>query len=119
MRYEFLLPGGKIEELSRPMGEQPKYIVRNGKRCFQVLQGANVGIVGIGSVNSQEHLGLGVHPRQIPELQRLLKSRGVRPTEFNPKTGDCKVQNRSHLNEIMIARGMRSSNGGYGDWCGH
>lgn len=100
------------------MSRIPKFIVVDGKRGKRWQAAEGVKDVGTKRTHGCESMKLGVHPKQIPRLQRMLADRGVRPTQFNPKTGDCVVQDRTHCNEIMRARGMRLQNAGYGDWAG-
>lgn len=74
--------------------------------------------IGTGKVYCQLNTNLGVHPKQIPAMQKLLSDRGVQATQFDKRTGDCYVQDRTHGNEIARARGMRFQDAGYGNWAG-
>lgn len=116
--YCFETPRGNVIERLFRMGKAPKFVRLGGIKCFRSFQAEGCGALGTKRVHCRPSLDLGVHPRQIGELQRLLKSRGVRDTQFDARTGDCLVENRTHRNEILKARGMRNEWGGHGDWCG-
>lgn len=100
------------------MGKAPKFIRVNGRKAYRSLQAEAPCVVGTKALHCRAHEALGVHPKQIREMQELLRRKGVRATQYDPKTGDCLVENRTHVNEICRARGMRNQDGGYGDWCG-
>ena len=115
--YCYKTPGGEIVERMAPMGQAPRFLVVHGKRAKRCLQAEMADPIGTKKVHCRASMALGVNPRQVPELQRLLKSRGCRPTQFDAQ-GDCLVQDQRHANEIMRARGMRNQDGGFGDYCG-
>jgi hypothetical protein len=100
------------------MSRIPKFIKVGGLVAQRDYRAEHCGVVGTKKTHCRPNMALGVHPRQIPELQRLLKRRGVRATQFDQRTGDCLVEDRSHVNDICKARGMRNQDGGYGDFCG-
>lgn len=115
--YCYKLPTGRIVEKQAPMRRIPRFIRIDGSvatRCHAAELGA---VVGTTKTHARVSDNYGVNPRQVPELQRLLKSRGVRDTQFT-ETGACVVQDRTHGNEMMKARGMKNLDAGYGDWNG-
>ncbi len=117
--YCYRLPSGRIVERQARMGHAPKRIRvagETGVRDWGAESCPNP--VGTGKTWCEANCNLGVHPKQIPEMQRLLERRGVRATQFDRRTGDCYVQDRAHGNEIAKARGMRFQDAGYGDWAG-
>jgi len=118
-RYCFKTPSGAIIERERPIQiGPPKFIMVDGRRANRCLQAELAAPVGTKKVWRRRNVALGVNPKQIPRLQRLLKARGAGDTQFDKRTGDCMVENRTHYNQIMKARGMFNQDAGYGDWAG-
>lgn len=115
--YCYKTHAGRIVERFALIGQAPRFLVVDGRRANRCFQAEMCDPIGTKRVNRRASMKLGVNPKQVPELQRMLKARGCRATQFDAQ-GDCLVEDRTHANEIMRARGMRNQDGGFGDYCG-
>lgn len=115
--YCYKLPTGRIVERQAPMRRIPQSVRVDGLVAQRCHAAESPAVLGTSKIHARESDGYGCHPNQVPELQRLLKSKGVRDTQFT-QTGACVVQDRAHGNEMMKARGMKNLDAGYGDWNG-
>lgn len=115
--YCYRLSDGRVIDRLAPMSRIPRTIKVDGLVGERDRQAESCGVAGTSKTWRRPNMALGVHPKQVPELQQLLKHKGVRDTQFNAQ-GDCMVQDRTHRNDILKARGMLDRAGGYGDHTG-
>jgi hypothetical protein len=57
---------------------------------------------------------LGCLPRQVPEMRRVLKERGIRGARVL-NDGAVELVSRSGRRELSALRGLHDNDGGYGD----
>jgi len=112
--YCYRLPDGRIVERVRKVADRNKPLQIDGKKAIRCINAEKPAVIGTSRTWSGPFESLSVHPRQVPELNRLLMRRGCRPARFD-KFGTCYPDDRRHLNEIMRVRGMCDLDAGYGD----
>lgn len=111
--------GQTIERLY-PMGKVPEIVHHHGHifvRDWQAEHRPKVRGKNMQPDWGYESDAAGVHPEQVPEAVAYCKQKGV-PTEFNPKTGNPVMRNRSHRNRFLKVWGLRDRDAGYGDYSG-
>lgn len=111
--YCFKLPSGQIIEKVYPMSaKRPTRLKVGDQYAIRDFNAEGANPHGMANVHARASDALGVHPRQVPAMQALLKRRGCRDTQFD-STGACIILNESHETEVHTARGSFNPEGGY------
>lgn len=108
---ELVMRIAEMEERERPDGT----IMIDGEECKRDFSRQRQGLGGLDSTPGWPIAseGLGVHPAQIPEMEKFYRDHGV-PTQHTPD-GRPLMRNRAHRRQVCEARGVIDRNGGYGD----
>lgn len=116
-RYEYFTDDGEVVEFFMSIAEMLDKQDENGDivlddgRTAHRNYGDSATKAGAGYPYLSD--AMGVHPCQIPYMQKLAEEKGV-PTEFT-KDGRMVVRDRKHRKEFGERFGFFDKDGGYGD----